>query len=161
VWHDRRLEPKYLSTFTPDAGFEPIEMLSEKKTVQQISDLILLLPGVEIIESKIANRRATIRVAVANASSMLALQRATEGANAGFRPWVTLSAEQALPPTECVISVSTKRFEDLHCGYLQLLGVFLTWHLHRAQTIDTRRANRLLRKWHGALVDNVADVLVT
>ena len=130
-------------------------MLSIDKTLKQILELLSLLPTVVVTGSHIQGKRASIALIVGTAESMRALQHATEGANAGFQPWIELSGvEEELPPTECVISVSTARSQDLHCGFLQLLGVFLAWRLHRAKIIDTRLANRLLRKWHGALVNS-------
>jgi len=129
-------------------------MSSVDATLKKVCELLGMLPGVVVSNSGFDGKRAKIEVVVSNVESMLALQKATEGANAGFRPWLRLvKTDTAIAPTTCVIGAGTESFTIIKCGFLQLLGIHLVWHLHYAGTMPAPAANKLLRRWRGDPVE--------
>ena len=129
-------------------------MLALNQTLDQVCSLLKQLPGVTLLRSGLGAGIANIEITHTVEATVDDLQRVTEGANVAIEPWLPAfgtAGSIRLPAKQTLIARTDPR-DSIEFGDLQLLGIHIAWHLHKAGLLTTARANNLLRQWHGATV---------
>ena len=129
-------------------------MSSASQTLDEISRLLDALPGIVVLNRHIDDQNAVLEITSHGAVSTHLLQNLCEGANVALAPPLRLRDPElhAEINRHFSLSASTEGLELIELGYLQLLGIHLVWHLHRAGEMPAEVANRYLQQWNGAQV---------
>ena len=125
-------------------------------TLQDIVGLLGMLPGIVVTSCERTRDVVQITFYVADGASLAALQREVEGANVALDPWIRHAFGEAVrldAPVRHTITANCRAFDSIQFGYLQLLGIHLTWHLHRVGALTAEDANARLDRWRAVRVD--------
>jgi hypothetical protein len=131
-------------------------MHAASQILRRVCDLLERLSAVVVLSAHLRGDRAELTLATESGVSLAAIQRSCQGANVAIAPWVKLSiaeeSSERIAPVTSLLIADAEGFEGIACGYLQLLGIHLIWHLHRTGNLPTGEANELLAMWNGARV---------
>ena len=116
-------------------------MSPHHEMLARVCDLLGAVPGVTVHAHRQARGVALIEFSVELESSAHALQRVGMGANVAIEPW----EKGLLVPGSYSFVAPTKQHEGF--SGLQLLGICLVLHLHRAGLLPAQQANALLKPW--------------
>lgn len=128
-------------------------MSTHERFLDQVCELLALLPGTTVLSSRFTDASAQIEVRVDEATTLDSLQHEVAAANLRLDPWLRPSAmKTAVFPLHCSVTASHAPIEGLTFGYLQILGIHLVWRLHRLGLLTTAQANPRLRAWNAVCV---------
>src|SRR5688572_32905875 len=116
-------------------------MPSHDSMLASVCDLLGMVPGVSVEAHRQVRGAALIEFSVELEASAHALQRVGMGANVAIEPW----EKGLLVPGSYTFVAPTKPYEGF--SGLQLLGICLVLHLHRAGLLAAQQANALLKPW--------------
>jgi hypothetical protein len=122
------------------------------KTLHDVGALLALLPGCELRGSNLRDDRAIMEFLVEHRDALDALSKISMAANAALDPSGVLRNASLTWPVRLTLSPLVSPMEGIAHGNLQLVGIHLVWHLHRAGLMSGRDSNQMLRRWNAALV---------
>ncbi|WP_420008680.1 hypothetical protein [Xanthomonas sacchari] len=120
--------------------------------VGDVRQLLNLLADVEVLRSRVSGDTAILEIVSHSPSATLAVQLLCAAANVSFESNANSSDSALYGTTTWDLVVSTRGFDLVPHGYLQLLAIHLVWHLHAIGVIPEQAANALLDNWHGGRV---------
>jgi hypothetical protein len=127
------------------------------QTLSEVSALFALVPGCELRGSTLQDDHVIMELLVEHRGALAALSDISMAANAALEPSAVLRSvllrnESPSWPVRLTLSPVALPTEGIAHGNLQLVGVHLVWHLHRAGLMTGRDSNRMLQRWNAALV---------
>ncbi|MBO9880718.1 hypothetical protein [Xanthomonas sp. D-109] len=127
-------------------------MSAVDQLVGDVCQLLDLLTDVEVLSSRVPGDTAILEIVSHSPSATLVVQLLCAAANVSFESNAGSDKSARYGITTCELVVSTRGFDLVPHGYLQLLAIHLVWHLHDIGVIPEQAANALLDMWHGGRV---------
>ncbi|WP_440985254.1 hypothetical protein ACQHIH_19905 [Xanthomonas sontii] len=127
-------------------------MSTVDQLVSDVDQLLDLLTDVEVLRSYVSGDTATLEIVSHSPSATLVVQLLCAAANVSFESNASSDDSALYGITTWDLVVSTRGFDLVPHGYLQLLAIHLVWHLHDIGVIPEKAANALLDMWHGGRV---------
>jgi hypothetical protein len=121
-------------------------------TLRDVGALFALLPGCELLGSNLQDDRAIMELLMEHRDALDALSEISMAANAALEPSAVVRNASPTWPVRLTLSPLVSPMEGIAHGSLQLVGIHLVWHLHRAGLMTSRDSNQMLQLWNAALV---------
>ncbi|MRH01184.1 MULTISPECIES: hypothetical protein [Xanthomonas] len=120
--------------------------------VSEVRRLLGLLTDIKVLRSRVSGETAILEIVSHSPSATLAVELLCAAANVSVESNASSDDSALYGITTWDLVVSTRGFDLVPHGYLQLLAIHLVWHLHAIGVIPEQAANALLDMWHGGRV---------
>lgn len=154
------LEPSRNSERTPRQTYDGdltafIDRHRFEASVRRVTELLQMMPGVELMESRVEVLQATFKLRILDSTTLTRMANIAEVTNMLIRDgegdslWTRGGALRELQPHYVITTYYEEEDERPPNGTLELFGCCLLWSLNRLDVLSDAEADFTLAHWNG------------